>query len=269
MNPLLRLASELGALYARQPISEFAGYLMCLAGAAPGIVRQRTLAPADARMQGTVTMRVNGQDLQIPLGRIAKLLEGHDDTPTFGGLREMYAANVYLRAFKPGFRIGTVVDLGANRGLFSLLAVKAYGARIAVGVEPSVCFSPVADLLRRANDVADHAMPREVAFAGSKGGAGSVSMAELMKSHELGQIDYLKCDIEGGEFDVFLNGPDFLDKVGNIAMELHPHCGPVNEIVDLLQLKGFAVLVTDQFGRAVDGGLPHYLYASRIGDLLQ
>ena len=94
-------------------------------------------------------------------------------------------------------------------------------------------------------------------------------MAELMKSHELGQIDYLKCDIEGGEFDVFLNGPDFLDKVGNIAMELHPHCGPVNEIVDLLQLKGFAVLVTDQFGRAVDGGLPHYLYASRIGDLLQ
>ncbi|NNE22929.1 MAG: hypothetical protein HKN11_09995 [Rhizobiales bacterium] len=269
MNPFLRLASELAALYARQPFSEFAGYLLCLAQAAPGVVRQRTLAPADARMQGTATMRVNGQDLRIPLGQIAELLDGHDDTPTFGGLREMYASNVYLRAFKPGFRIGTVVDLGANRGLFSLLAVKAYGARIAVGVEPSVHFSPVADLLRRANDVADPAMPREEAFAGSKGGAGSVSMAELMKSHKLGQVDFLKCDIEGGEFDVFLNGPDFLDRVGNIAMELHPNCGPVQEIVDQLQLKGFAVRVTDQFGRAADGGPPHYLYASRIGDLIE
>ena len=41
----------------------------------------------------------------------------------------MYSGNAYLRAFKPGLRARTVVDLGSNRALFLMLALTVESAK--------------------------------------------------------------------------------------------------------------------------------------------
>ncbi len=267
MHPLSRIGLELGQLARTLSPSDFARYLGALVAQAPEVVRRRSFAPADASMNSTISIVVHGVALKVPLARIARALEGVDRTPTFGGVREMYAANVYLRAFRPDIRIENAVDLGANRGLFSLLAVKAYGARIAVGVEPTSGFTAVADALREANGVAAEAMPREVALVASRSGPDSISMDDLMAKHGLDSIDFIKCDIEGGEYDMMVKNNAFLSRVANIAMEVHPERGDNDLLVAELRKAGFQVIVADQFGKP-DPRTPHYLYASRRGDLL-
>ncbi|MBF0333891.1 MAG: FkbM family methyltransferase [Alphaproteobacteria bacterium] len=268
MSQIHRLFRELRGLWPLLSWFDWALYLVNLVVALPACLRRRTLAPADSRMNRDIVCRVNGRDIVVPVGRIATLIAPFDSTPTFGGLREMYASNVYLRAFRPGMAIDVALDLGANRGLFSLLAIKAHGARLAIGVEPLEGYDAVADLLRHVNGVAPAAMPRVVARAASSAGAGAVTVAELMARWNLEWIDLLKCDIEGGEFDVLLVDSGFLAKVGNIAMELHPEAGSCPDIVDALTRSGFTVLTTDQHGAPTGPRHPHYLYASRTGDLV-
>jgi len=43
-----------------------------------------------------------------------------------------------------------------------------------------------------------------------------------MDLYQIDRIDFLKCDIEGGEWDIFRNlSPDTLKKIDRIAMEAH------------------------------------------------
>jgi FkbM family methyltransferase len=53
-----------------------------------------------------------------------------------------------------------------------------------------------------------------------------ISVASLLKLSSSGQIDILKCDIEGAELELFANGSkEWLPRVRNIAIELHtPEC---------------------------------------------
>ena len=243
-------------------------YISKLIQNAPTVLTKRTLAPADNAMNGDIIFGVNGNDIQIPLSAISRLLKNNDETPTFGSLREMYAQNVYLRAFRSSTRISTVVDLGANRGLFSILTILAYGADIAVGIEPMEYYTPVLNTLCRANNIDPCRLPREEALVGSKNGQGCVTILDIMGKYRLREIDFLKCDIEGAEFDVFLNENSFLQSVRNISMELHAERGDCQGIISLLKDIGFKVRVTDQFGAVVNGTRPNYLYASTVGDLL-
>ncbi len=138
MNPLIHLARELRQLAAVRGPTGFLRYTAALGRLAPAVLRARSLALADLAMAGTIAMRVNDARLQLPLDTMRDGLAHFDPTPTFGGAREMYACNVYLRQFKAGLRGATVVDLGSNRGLFLLLAAKVLGATRGLGVEPQV-----------------------------------------------------------------------------------------------------------------------------------
>ena len=195
--------------------------------------RTRSIVPADRIWART------GARFQLPGGAVISLPGAYT-----AGAREMYCRNVYLRT---GFvlpRTGWVLDLGANRGLFSVWAALA-GAQ-AIAVEAQQGFESEIRRLAAHNGVSDR-VHVEIALAGGTVTAGAtagvmaddqrwaatshgapqrpvgVSVPQLMSVYQIDRIGLLKVDIEGGEFAVFGSGEDlrWLDRVDQVVMEVH------------------------------------------------
>jgi hypothetical protein len=212
---------------------------------APDCLRQHKLLPVDAAMRGEATIVYRGKQLVIPFGSIDDTLLG-DDSPTFGVIREMFANDVYLRAFRT-CKARSVIDLGANRGFFMLIARKVMGAAHVIGVEPLPKYAASFDAICNVNHLTSGSFIRSWAMIGSRDTDDTVSMQTLLSQNNITHVDFVKCDIEGGEFAVFLENNDWVSRVQNIAMELHHWAGDVGEIADVLKHKGFDVLLTNQF----------------------
>jgi FkbM family methyltransferase len=142
-------------------------------------------------------------------------------------------------------RGGTVVDIGAHIGLFSVFAARKLHARRIIGVEPD---PPNFELLSR-NIYANHlenAILVNVAIADESGerriynnpsnsgghsfyarGASSrlvttLSLTELFKSSGVSECSLLKMDCEGAEMEILENTPDELLRiVSAISLEYH------------------------------------------------
>jgi len=141
-------------------------------------------------------------------------------------------------------RDGTVVDIGAHIGLFSVFASRTLHARRIISVEPD----PANFELLSRNTSANHIEGALVnaAVAGESGerriynnpsntgghsfyarGTSSilvrtVSLAELFKSSGVSECSLLKMDCEGAEMEVLENAPDELLKIiSAIALEYH------------------------------------------------
>jgi FkbM family methyltransferase len=242
------------------------------------VVRSQSLCPADH------AWRRRGALFRTPSGRTVVLPGEH-----CAGAREMYCRNVYLRT---GLRIpadGWVIDLGANVGLFTVLAA-VEGARV-VAVEAQQGFAPEIARVVALNRVEPGRAHIEVALASSGASAvelvgvvadderwrlashapperpAGVSVPELMFRYGIRRIGLLKMDIEGSEFSVLHPdcAPAWLARVDQLAMEVHPAFGDVAQLRDLLGRHGFAVTITDNDGSAVPAGAPGaaYLYATQ------
>jgi FkbM family methyltransferase len=168
----------------------------------------------------------------------------------FGVLREIFRNDMYRINAVPR-PLGTVVDLGANAGLFAL--------RVAAMAERVICVEPVGSNLEIARqNVARTAAPDKVTFrkcavaaesgkmariflsAGNTGGhsvrqehaaqwatAGyedvpTVSLADLFEQEAVQHCSLLKCDVEGSEFEIFDGAPpETLARIDRMAMEVH------------------------------------------------
>lgn len=240
----------------------------------PRLVRERSLVPADRRMAGR-------RCTFHPIAGTRIVVEG----ASFSGARELYCRRVYFA--EPGFepQAGeTVVDLGANEGLFSLLAA-VRGATV-YAVEAQSGFHP----LLRANvdrNGCGHRVRAELALVG--GGTGLLSaanraqvashwgaepevltLAEVIGRQDRLPVGLMKVDIEGSEFDLFGGSLACLSDVGRIVMEVHPAFGSVRDLQDAVANAGFSTTLRDSEGRAV--GRPEqltarggYLFATRKG----
>lgn len=268
MNPVKRLFCELAQLRKCLDSRDYWRYFRCVAFKSLAIVQSRSLSPADLAMRGDIGVNVKGKRIVLPLDKISRILFEHDSTPTFGSVREMCAGNVYLRAFRPDLKAQTVVDLGSNRGLFLILAGRILESDVAIGVEPQRVYDHAFWALVEANGLDRGIFRRVGKFASSSGRADHVTMQHILSAYAKQHIDFLKCDIEGGEFDIFVNKNDFLLNVDNIAMELHPAKGNIENIIKELNRFNFRVIMTDQFGCVASVNNKHFLYASRTGDLL-
>jgi hypothetical protein len=120
-----------------------------------------------------------------------------------------------------------VVDLGANVGFFTYLAAKKCKEVIAIegGYE---CFSCLvqntselqnvkylnASILGKSKEQTHIWSPKQNPL--------NVQIEDVFKIFNLEKIDFLKCDIEGGEYDLFQNmDQDILNKINKIALETH------------------------------------------------
>jgi FkbM family methyltransferase len=225
----------------------------------------RSLAPADR-----IWAR-KGARFQPPGGAAISLPGAYT-----AGAREMYCQNVYPRTGFVMPRTGWVLDLGANRGLFSVWAAQA-GAQV-IAVEAQRGFEPDIRRLAAHNGVSER-VHVEIALAGGTitGGAtvgvvadderwaatshgapqrpADVSVPQLMSVYEIGRVELLKVDIEGGEFAVFGDAEDlgWLDRVEQVAMEVHRDFGDAAPLVDRFRRQGFAVDLRDNAGTRVSG----------------
>lgn len=231
----------------------------------PVVLRKGRLDAADHAMRGTFRVRLRGREIVVPVSEVDAANTIDNDAPTFAGIREIYADAVYLRGFAELGDVRTFVDLGANRGLVSLQAAAVLGAETVIGVEAQAPYSACFDVLAAANGLAAAQRHRVVAFAAGQDGDGQISVAGLMARFDIDRIDFLKCDIEGGENAVMLEGDAaFLNAVRLIAMELHPSKGTrTAEILNVLHRAGFAAALTDLDGMPTEVARADYLFASR------
>ncbi len=174
----------------------------------------------------------------------------------FSGIREMYVRDVYLKGGTLGIADGdTVVDLGANMGNFTNLAL-AHGKNVrVVAVEPSMVFNIAFQKSVGLN-------PRHLertslirAFLGRRtekqnrllqdfnyADANWITEDELIRSANLTKIDFLKCDIEGGEFSLLNKNSKLLAMAKCLAIEIHAFAGNVARFIEELEACGLSVL---------------------------
>jgi FkbM family methyltransferase len=142
-------------------------------------------------------------------------------------------------------RRGTVVDIGAHIGLFSLFALRVLQANRIISVEPDPANFELLAKNISANHLEDATLIN-VAIAGESGdrriyvnqsnngghsfyrrGGSSrpvraVSLAELFKSSGISECSLLKVDCEGAEMEIFEGGSDeLLRNVSAISLEYH------------------------------------------------
>jgi FkbM family methyltransferase len=243
----------------------------------PECARARSLRPADRAWARS------GASFTTPSGAVVSL-----PAPFIQGAREMYCRNVYLRTGVAMPASGWVIDLGANRGLFSVWAAVT-GAQV-VAVEAQQGFAPLIHQLARHNGVAERvnveiALASGVLVSGATAGVvaddrqwsttshgapirpDDVSMPQLMAKYRVDRIRLLKIDIEGGEFTVLPADDDlsWLWDVDQIVMEIHHGFGDVPSLIDRLRSRGFVVELRDNDGHpaAATSHLLNYVYCGR------
>ncbi len=238
---------------------------------APSILKTGKLSPLDRAMSQDIDVTFHGRHLSIPVDAIdSHLLSGTNDSFTFGTVREMFANDVYLRAFQPSLHCRCVLDLGCNRGMFSLIAAKVLEAELIIGVEPLAKYQKVHQLLSRENGIPGALAKPYWKMIGStvaeRLDSAFVSIATLIRENNLTVIDFAKIDIEGAESEVF-SEPGWLAITQNIAMELHPEFTDIRPVLEAIAHSGLQMRTTDQFGKPCDVKRAMFLYASRTGSL--
>ncbi|MFW6130260.1 MAG: FkbM family methyltransferase, partial [Atribacterota bacterium] len=161
----------------------------------------------------------------------------------------------------------TVIDLGANVGIFTMLACKI--AKKVIAVEAQSEFIPIIksniSKLNCANEVdvefgilgndkgsfSDN--KKLISASHYKNEPPSITIQYLINKYNLNKIDFLKCDIEGSEFSIFDEKEDlnWLKKVKYISMEVHKEHGDPNNLCDTLIKSGYDVKLANKSKKEV------------------
>lgn len=194
------------------------------------ILKTKSLGPVDQSISRDRILKVRFKGNEY-------LITG-DMLPTS---REIFLKDCYKFNEKINYR--NVIDLGANRGNFTIIASKY--ADLVVSVECDTTEMPrifnQTMELNNANNVRF-----ENLFVSSKNADKHISVNSLLSKHCIRQVDLIKIDIEGAETDLFSSNTEWLNVTNLITMEVHP-CFNVSvpDITRKLIKYGFHVVVTD------------------------
>ena len=230
-------------------------WLWCILLTSRECRKVRNLQPADRRM-GRGPFNVMRQGAQARLA----------GPQVFSGIREIWVRDVYLKdnylQIPPG---GLVIDLGANIGNFTNLALAQHGDVRVIAVEPSLTLSNVVRESVSLNGWSSRASIKR-AFVGAKTevqikvasdpdyrDAHYVSETALLEEFNIRCVDFLKCDIEGSEFFLSEPGSRLLSLTNNLAVEIHPTGGSVKNFLGFLRNAGFEIgsIAEDRSGACI------------------
>ncbi len=120
-----------------------------------------------------------------------------------------------------------VFDLGANVGFFSEKASKIASKVISIEGSPEAysCLVENTNDSENVHTLNALVMDKNSNYNGlwsKKGNPLRMTLEEIMDLYKVDKIDFLKCDIEGGEYDLFKSmSLETLSKIDKIAMETH------------------------------------------------
>jgi FkbM family methyltransferase len=271
--PVQRVLQDLAAVCQRTSPVTAARWVATLATRLPECTKNRSLRPADRSWE------LAGASFRTSTGAVVSLPGSY-----IAGAREMYCRNVYLRTGLVMPTAGWVLDLGANCGLFSVWAALS-GART-IAVEAQHGFAREIHRLAVHNGV-DERIHIEIAIASGAKTSGSevgqladdgvwsrtshgaptrpadTSVPELIGAYRIDRVGLLKMDVEGGEFAILAADENltWLQRVDQLAIELHGNHGDVPAMISRLRDTGLAVDLRDDFGRRVPATSSSVAYA--------
>lgn len=230
-----------------------------------------------------------GRNIERLVMRNGMTLHGPANHPLVEMAEEIFHAKLYTPDGWDLAAGGVVVDIGANIGIFSLLAAARQGSRV-FAFEPhpenirflrrnvsanrkvnvNVCESAVSGLsgLQRLfvnPNAAGHSL---YATSAADGGPDDIrvptrTLPEIIDTYRLDRVHFLKMDCEGSEGAILLSTPsDYLKKIDRLAIEFHDNVSTLahDRIQTLLEQQGFRTALkwngVSPFG---------FLYASRGG----
>jgi FkbM family methyltransferase len=169
----------------------------------------------------------------------------------------MYARDTYLRNGVLRISDGdVVVDLGANMGNFTNLALANGPTVKVVAVEPSFGLNEsfansvglnagylerttlIRAFLGEPNEKITNLIGDDPNYANVPW----IDEKELILRAGLTRIDFLKCDIEGGEFALLSKNSELLSMAKSVAVEVHAFAGDVFAFLRNLRDRGFTLL---------------------------
>lgn len=197
-----------------------------------------------------------------------------DDPESVELFNEVFDNNVY-KVDQRMLKDLTVVDVGANQGMFSLLAA-GLGARQVIAAEPSKdTFVRLQQNVAK-SDYGSKIICLKKAVTGKKSGPVSLGLhtksghnsvyktgeaSELVETVRFADLVslagddriFLKMDCEGAEYDILFDSePSLFDQVERIAVEIHGDLHPRYQGVELLQARlaslGFTCKTSVQIG---------------------
>jgi FkbM family methyltransferase len=260
-----RLISELGAIYRMAGMRTSISFTYRTFCNVRRVASEGTLRCVDANMAGRhYTVRCLGTTLEI---------EGS----WFGGAREIYGRQTYFAPWTSAIGKGhTVIDLGANVGLFSVLAARL-GARV-IAVEAQSNLLPILRRNLRQNNCSANVIHGLIGEGSGLAASGALksgshyqveppilSLNQIAADLRDRYIDFLKIDIEGSEYDLFSKNVEWLGRTSKIAMEVHESFGDPEMIVATLIDAGLDVRLCNARLKRVRSlsGQNGFLYAWR------
>ncbi len=243
------LMRSIGRLFGKRKALEFALYLPSVLISGQNRTAYERIAPCETKIEDR------------------KVIFPHPDARF---VDEIVVEGCYTSS--AGFEIAkndTVIDLGANIGIFTILAgIKAREGRV-IALEPEkqnyqfLCENIRSNSLSNiepyqlAISNIDGLLDLHVANPGNntileehqgkltKGTqkVEAISMRGLIAKFHLHEINFLKIDVEGAEFQIFQDD-GWLEQVQKIAMEVHPGAGDPSIIRRKLEQRNFSVKTT-------------------------
>ena len=214
---------------------------------ASAVVRRGDLQPADRALgDGPFRVRIRKHHCSF---RVA-------GPGVVSGIREIYVREAYLRDGWIGItRNSVVMDLGANIGNFTNLALAMDPTVRVVAVEPSrdlnqrfltsvglnEGFLDRAQLIRAFVGTQSDKVARATASDPAYAGVDWLGEEELIRRAGVSRVDFLKCDIEGGEFGLIEGPSPLLSMTQAIACEVHAFAGDVNSFLRAIASQGFTI----------------------------
>ena len=191
--------------------------------------------------------------------------------PIFVNYTQFFVDGIYNQFFA-GSRIRTAIDIGANVGLFTEWVLDRFGndTRV-IAVEPnsSACLSFESMHSGKQNVTLDKLAvtstdgetiklminPENTLISSIEGTGegysdfeeiGTISLMGILKKYNMEEVDLLKIDVEGAEYDIFSSvGEDDLRRFKHLLIEFHNNQGRASGIISKIISAGFEIDLRD------------------------